>query len=264
MRVTTNDIPYEHFDKGFMITFLDKEIDVDIFNYKKMRDSKKPFLLDYSDFEENLGFTSHRFMTITNQKDPFKEIFKMSLEDLSQNNDITDHQNENLFDEINMLNGFWVLRILESHNDSMIKGILGTVAAAKFMKTSLNNDGDYWHFIISLEEIVGATKYKGLKEKYSNGEKFYCDDLAIISFPKDFSEDVVKLTITLVEIKNSSNVEYVKKGFSQLNETNGLLSKAFVNIPEQIKPLRYKEILSWLIYYRDKYQIFNFQFFKRR
>lgn len=260
VRVTTNDIPFEHFDKGFMVTFLDKEIDVDIFNNKKMRDSKKPFLLDYSDFEENLGFTSHRFMTITNQKAPFNEIFKMSLEDLSQNNDITDQQIENLFDEINMLNGFWVLRILENHNDSMIKGILGTVAASKFMKRSLNNDGDYWHFIISLEEIVGVTKYKGLKEKYSDEEKYYCDDLAVISFPKNFSDDVINVTITLVEIKNSSNAEYVKKGFIQLKETNGLLTKAFVNISDKIKSLRYKEILSWLLYYRNKYQIFNSNF----
>jgi hypothetical protein len=261
VRVSLEDIPYEQFNKGFLVTFLDKEIDVDIFNDKKLKEARKPFLLDYTDFEETIGFNAHRFFTITNQKGPFKEIFKMALKEETSKSDLNDKQIERLFDEINLLNGFWVLRILDSENDSIIKGMLGTVAASIFMRNSLKEDPNNWHFIISLEEIMGATKNKGfngLKQKYADDSQLYSDDLAIISFPKNITtNDVININLTLIEIKNSSNVEYVKKGFNQLRDTQKLLKDIYVNVPAKIKSLRMKDIITWLIYHNKKHQIFN-------
>lgn len=260
VRVALEDIPYNHFNKGFIVTFLDKEIDVDIFNSNKLKDAKKPFLLDYTDFEEDLGLNTHRFITITNQKAPFNEIFKMALKEVTAEESITDRQIEKLFDEVNLLNGFWVLRILDRTNESLIKGMLGTVAASIFMRNLLHEDQEFWHFIISLEEIVGATKskqFKGLKQKYADENQLYSDDLAVISFPKNMQDLDVNISITLIEIKNSSNVEYVKKGFKQLVDTKKLLEETFIEVPKKIQSLRFKEIISWLIYHNKKHEVFS-------
>ena len=140
--------------------------------------------------------------------------------------------------------------------------MLGTLAAFRLLKSQLVNDENYWHLIISIEEIMGVAPqyYRGLNRFANEAQNKYCDDLAIISFPKrlsDLDNETVNIQIKLVEVKNSSNIEYVKLGFEQLKQTNRLLKKVFNPKYRTIYQIRAKEIISWLIYNRNKYLLFD-------
>ncbi|MBB6215076.1 hypothetical protein HNQ80_001165 [Anaerosolibacter carboniphilus] len=260
-KVNLSNIPTQYYDKSFLITFLDNEIDLDIFNEDILQNNEIPFLIDYSNYNSEFNNLGVKYLTITNQREPFELLFKVALEDFLSN--IDKACLDAVFKDINLLNGFWLLHLLTSKNNAaQILGMLGTLAAFRLLKSQLANDENYWHLIISTEEIMGVAPqyYRGLNRFANETQNKYCDDLAIISFPKNLSDldnEIVNIQIKLVEVKNSSNVDYVKIGFEQLKQTNKLLKDVFDQKYGTIYQIRAKEIINWLVYNRNKYLLFD-------
>ncbi|MGM0410435.1 MAG: type IV secretion system DNA-binding domain-containing protein [Bacillota bacterium] len=264
VNVTPEDIPDKLINQSFMATFLDREIDIDIFNSEKMKKVEKPFLVDYSNYSSVKKGSNEdvKFLTITNQKKPFIELFKHVLREY---NAIKEPQVvlKSLFSDLNLLNGFWVLDLLGNNNNfNKIKGILGTLAAFRVLKNSLKNDRDKWHIIIGIEELMGIVPgySKNIAMRFNDEEKnnFYCDDLAVISFSKDLiRKNDFSIQVRLIEVKNSSNAKYVCKGFKQLEQTEERLEKYFMTNNNEVNSFRNKEVVNWIIYNLNKYKIFD-------
>ncbi|MFW6015627.1 MAG: ATP-binding protein [bacterium] len=268
VNVSTENIPYQLFESAFLVTFLDREIDIDIFNSEHFSDAKKPFLVDYSNYTSfvNGGSDDVKFLTITNQKQPFLELFKNTLDlypDINHDNNIL----ISLFNDLNLLNGFWVLDLLKNaaNNENQIKGILGTLGAFRTLMNHLKEDKNYWHIVIGIEEFIGVVPgYRGkVKMRFDDtaeGNK-YCDDLAIITFPRNINKkENFDISIRLVEVKNSKIYKYISKGIIQLEETTKKLKSYFDTGNNILDIYKKKDIVNWLIYTKNKYQIFNKEF----
>lgn len=264
VNVTPENIPDNLINQAFMVTFLDREIDIDIFNSEKMKKVERPFLVDYSNYSSVKKDRSEdvKFLTITNQKKPFVELFKYALKEYRTIRDI-DYTLDGLFNDLNLLNGFWVLDLLgNSNNLNKIKGILGTLVAFRALKNSLQDDKDNWHIIIGIEELMGVVPgySKNIAMRFNDEAENnrYCDDLAVISFPKNLDKDLKSsVKIRLVEVKNSKNLGYVCKGFEQLKQTEERLEKYFITDNDKLNSFRNKEIVNWLIYNLNKYKVFD-------
>ncbi|WP_027340232.1 type IV secretion system DNA-binding domain-containing protein [Halonatronum saccharophilum] len=264
VNVTPENIPDNLINQSFMVTFLDREIDIDIFNSEKMKKVERPFLVDYSNYSsvKKGGNEDVKFLTITNQKKPFVELFKHVLKEYNAIEDL-EGALEGLFNDLNLLNGFWVLDLLgNSNNLNKIKGILGTLAAFRVLKKSLQEDEDNWHIIIGIEELMGVvpgySKHIAMRFDDEAENNRYCDDLAVISFPKSLNNNIdSSVQIRLVEVKNSKTLGYICKGFEQLEQTERRLEKYFITEDDKLNSFRNKEIVNWIVYNLNKYKVFD-------
>lgn len=221
------------FDSSDWVTFIEPRLDIDAFNTLK-----DLYVIHYTDKNVTSNVDS---ITVTKRVDRYNQIIREMLDkqvERYENFPVpTTESLAQVISAFNLLNGVWLLRILNTHqnNPNIVREKLSAIAAYKMVIGVLDTKDTYW-IPISLEELLRITGGAGLSKQDSmlNGSqladlKSASDDILMMGVQVGDDGDIT-MRILPVEVKVGENSAGVlTKAKSQVANTIRFLNDAVLD-----------------------------------
>ncbi|WP_164507458.1 helicase HerA domain-containing protein [Lacticaseibacillus songhuajiangensis] len=220
----------DDFDSSDWVTFIEPRLDLDAFNTLK-----DLYVIHYTDKNVTSNVDS---ITVTKRVDRYNQIIREMLDKQAERYENfpvpTTESLAQVISAFNLLNGVWLLRILNTHqsNPNIVREKLSAIAAYKMVIGVLDTKDTYW-IPISLEELLRITGGSGLSKQDSmlSGSqladlKSASDDILMMGAQIGDKGDIT-MRILPVEVKVGENSAGVlTKAKSQVANTIRFLNQA--------------------------------------